>query len=90
MKRLKVLGGRIYLKGNTYRAIIATYTKKKAVDIIKSKTYNIFSYNEFKNYWCETKNKIELELGLNNPEILFYEEKDYSKQYKEYKKEEKE
>lgn len=65
MKELVVYGGRIHLNGKSTRAIVATRTKKKAMELVG------VGVSGFKNYWSETRNEYELEIALAEPEMLF-------------------
>lgn len=66
MRELKVYGGRFFRGGKNYRAVVATRTKKRAIELLK------VSANEFRDYWCETHNAIELEICMANPETIYY------------------
>lgn len=66
MKNYKVWGGLTMQKGTQIRTVIATKTKKKAVELLN------FSYNYFNDYWCETGNKNEIKLALSMPETIIY------------------
>ena len=63
-RELKVYGGRVDHLGKNRRAIVATRTKKKAVELIGC------SRGEFDGYWTETHNEEEIEDGLFFPEVL--------------------
>lgn len=65
MKRLKVFGGLTFVNGKQVRTIIATYTKKRAAELLEVNMY------EFSNFWCETGNEIEVKTALEKPETIF-------------------
>lgn len=70
MKQLKVWGGiGLNKKRKFVRTIVATSTKKKAVELLD------ISMNEFNTYWTETSNPKELTLALKKPETVIYMEK---------------
>ena len=66
MKKYKVWGGLIYGNKGAKRTIIATKTKKKAIELLE------LPYSYFNDYWCETGNEKELKLALSKPETIFY------------------
>lgn len=55
MKQLKVYGGRNNTDG---RMIVAAYTKKQARELSNT------SPHEFKHFWCETANDLELRVAV--------------------------
>lgn len=68
-RELKVYGGRFWVRGYDTRggrAIIATRTKKRAMEILE------LSQSEFYNFWCETGNETELKIALAEPETIFF------------------
>jgi hypothetical protein len=67
-RQLKVYGGKTYVNRKPLRTIIATTTKKRAMEILG------ISVGEFNNYWCETGNEHELKTALNCPETVFVSE----------------
>lgn len=81
-KKLKVFGGTVFYGKSgeprkQVRVIVATFTKKQAVELLNSVNdiaYGI-SYNDFNDYFCETGNDIELsvatEVGLYVSEKIF-------------------
>lgn len=68
---LKVWGGLTWGKRKQMRTIIATTTKKRAMELLDVSAYT------FNLYWCETGNEIELETALAKPETIFIAENDY-------------
>ncbi|MFK5950609.1 MAG: hypothetical protein QM500_17795 [Methylococcales bacterium] len=65
-KKLKVWGGLSVIDGGIQvRAIVATHTKKRAIELLN------LSANEFNRYWMETGNPIELNTALSSPESVF-------------------
>ena len=71
MKKYKVWGGITHQKGNQVRTIVATTSKKRAVEILNEYGHNI-SYYYFNDYWCKTGNKHEIKLAVSQPETIFY------------------
>ena len=61
-KKLKVWGGIKY----QYREIVATYTKKRAIELIGN-----ISVKYFNDYFTETYNNRELLIALETPETVF-------------------
>ena len=47
---IKVFGGSIFIKGKQYRAVIATTSQKKAIEILNNKNIYRINPNEFRNY----------------------------------------
>jgi len=76
MKTLKVYGGS---HNGDYREIVATRTKKKAIEL-----FNI-SYSRFKNYYCETGNEQEIAITTSKPNIVFRAKDNQSNEYFEDK-----
>jgi len=68
----KVFGGLIHNDGQQVRCIVATKTKKRAMELLGLKP----SY--FNDYWYESGNKIELEVALKSPEKVFISKNHYS------------
>ena len=66
MKTLTVWGGLTFNNGKQIRAVVATYTKKKAMELLG------FTYRDFEQSFCETGNTIELQTALAKPETLFF------------------
>jgi len=65
-KKLIVFGGNIFYgtPRKQVRAIVASYTKKQAVELLDTINGGAFSYfRYFKNYFCETGNSIELSVA---------------------------
>ena len=81
MKKYKVWGGEIFIEGKQKRAIVATKTKKEAINLFQ------VSYHRFINYCCETGNETEIKIALSKPNTVFYTDiYDYSiKNYREKK-----
>jgi len=65
MKAFKVWGGLEFVHGKQVRTIVATYTKKRAAELLGVSMYY------FNNYWTKTGNDIELEVALSEPETVF-------------------
>ena len=80
-RKLKVWGGLVIDGGKQFRTILATYTKKRAVELLEPFGISMYHFND---YWCETKNDIELEVGLNNPAKIFVASDSFGKDFKEY------
>jgi len=81
--KLKVYGGPIHYKGKQCRAIVATTSQKKVVELFKNRKVRISLY-EICNYWCETGNEKELKIALAKPNTIFYNDKPfYNKEYME-------
>lgn len=79
-RKLKVYGGLInrseigIFNGNHHpqvRAIVASTTKKGALEIIQ-KYSRCETMHSFSNYWCKTGNAEELRIATANPGRLFY------------------
>ena len=66
MRKMKVWGGLTFKNGNQMRTIVATTTKKKAMELLEMRS----SY-EFNNYWCEAGNDTELTIALAEPNTVF-------------------
>lgn len=62
MKALKVFGGMIFYNGKQVRGIVAAYSKKQAIELLKAVTYEV-SYFTFNTYFCETGNSTELSVA---------------------------
>ncbi|KKM78074.1 hypothetical protein LCGC14_1363590 [marine sediment metagenome] len=71
--KIKVFGGLVHFKGKRYRAIIATTSQKRVIEIFKNKDIWMSLY-EIRNYWTETVNKFEVALALSEPDTIFYTE----------------
>ena len=65
MRKLKTYGGNLFIGNKQQRVIVATTSKKRAIEILPISSY------EFNYYWCETGNDIECKIALENPEIMF-------------------
>lgn len=65
MKKYQVWGGEIFHRGNQVRGIVATFTKKKAMELFE------VSYSEFEGYFCETGNDTELNIALQKTDTVF-------------------
>ena len=72
MRKYKVWGGLTVHRGKQIRTVVATKTKKKAIEIIRQINYIGYSY--FNDYWYETGNEKELKLALAKPETIIYME----------------
>lgn len=59
MKKLKVYGGLVMEGRNQKRTIVAATSQKRAMELLKSKGHPFSAY-EFRGWWGETKNNIEL------------------------------
>ena len=79
MKNYKVFGGLTFVNGKQARTIVATKTKKKAMELLD------VSVSEFNNYWGETGNGIELSVALNKPETVFFSFDTLNKVFREMK-----
>lgn len=77
MKKLKVWGGSA---SGMYREIVATKTKKKAIELFG------VSYSRFKDYYCETGNEKEIAIATSKPNTVFRAKDNYSGVYFEDKK----
>lgn len=77
--KYKVFGGLTFKDGKQVRCIIATKTKKRAIELLKITPF------EFNNYWCDTGNDIECEVALESPETVFISINHYSKSKSDYK-----
>ncbi len=68
---MKVYGTSHYFENNVVqcRAVVATKTKKKAMELLKQSAYT------FKNYTCETGNDKEVPLALAQPETVIIMER---------------
>lgn len=77
MKKLRVWGGSYQ---GMYRHIIATRTKKKAIELFG------ISYSHFTNYYCETGNKQEIVIATSKPNTVFRTKDNESGEYFEDKK----
>lgn len=62
MRELKVWGGSY---DGMYRVIVATKTKKRAIELFG------ISYSRFKDYYCETKNEQEIVIATSKPNTVF-------------------
>lgn len=65
MKQLRVWGGLTFKGGKQVRTIVATRTKKRAMELLKA------SPNTFKDYWSETGNAVEIATALPKPDTIF-------------------
>lgn len=64
-RNMKVYGGLTFIDGKQLRTIVATSTKKRAMEILDESNYS------FNNYWSETSNKVETEIALKEPNTIF-------------------
>jgi len=64
-KKLKVWGGMTFRTGKSSRTLVATYTKKRAMEILGLTPYTM------KEYWSVTGNKVEIEVATGKPETIF-------------------
>ena len=62
VREMKVYGGRVEYLGENRRAVVATRTKKRAIELIGC------SRGEFDGYWTETHNAEEISDALFFPE----------------------
>lgn len=77
---IKVFGGNKHIAGKQHRVIIAARSKKRAAELFKVSMY------EFNNYYCETRNQVELAVAKGSPETVFYTELNYKiKTIEDYK-----
>lgn len=72
MGKLKVWGGLSMVDRIQKRTIVATKTKKRAVELVGTTMY------DFNRYWGETGNVVELNVALNQPETVFVCEDKYT------------
>ena len=63
---LKVYGGLLDIDGVQRRAIVATKTQKKAMELLG------LSYNRFKNYWSEIGNQQQIDAAKEKPNTVLY------------------
>lgn len=77
MKELKVYGGSA---NGQYREIVATRTKKKAIELFG------ISYSHFRDYYCETGNEQEITIATSKPDTVFRTKDNYDRKYFEDKK----
>ena len=75
--KMKVWGGMTFNKGIQVRTIIATPTKKKAMELLDLPS----SY--FNDYWSETGNDIELATALAKPNTIFVAADTLGKEFRE-------
>ena len=63
-KKLKVFGGGIFygIPRKQVRILVASYTKKQAVELLSTVNGSI-NYTHFNNYYCETGNSVELSVA---------------------------
>ena len=73
LSKYKVYGGFTFHNGKQVRTIVATKTKKKAIELLHISAYH------FNDYWCDTGNLIELEAAMLNPEKVLITESHYPK-----------
>ncbi len=78
MRRLKVFG--IGLGGP--RGIVAATSQKRAVAILGVTLYN------FQTFGCETGNKIEVDLAMASPKVVFATPGGYPQRYYRFAEEE--
>ena len=65
MRKIKVYGGLTFVDGKQVRTIVATTTKKRAMELLD------ITITELNNYWCETGNSLELNIALNELDTVF-------------------
>lgn len=65
-RKLTVYGGRHFVGNSQCRMIVATYTKRRAIEILQ------ISASSFRDFWCATGNTRELEIAAREPEVVFY------------------
>ena len=75
--KMKVWGGLTFIKGSQKRTIVATTTKKKAMELLDLTPYH------FNDYWGETGNKIELATALARPNTVFVATDTLGKEFRE-------
>jgi len=65
MKTLKVFGGSIFYGSprKQVRVIVASYTKKQAVELLNTVNFSNMTYPDFNNYFIETGNSTELSVA---------------------------
>jgi hypothetical protein len=78
LSKYKVYGGLTFHNGKQVRTIVATKTKKKAIELLHISAYH------FNDYWCETGNKIELEAALLNIEKVLIATTNYPSSTKDF------
>lgn len=81
MKALKIFGGMIFYNGEQVRGIVAAYTKKQAIELLNTVTYEV-SYFTFNNYFTETGNSIELSVAIEVGVWITYN--NFSKKTEDY------
>lgn len=79
MRELIVWGGLTMIDCEQVRTIVATRTKKRAVELL-----NITMY-DFNGWWCRTGNEIELKTALGTPETVFISTDSHEKKFKTLK-----
>lgn len=86
-RKCKVYGSCIPLIGEKFltakdrfpRAIVSAPTKKRAVELLCQYVGHTTLY-QFNNYWSQTYNPLEVGLGLDNPETVWYNDGYYYEQ----------
>jgi len=63
-KKLKVFNGTSYKRGKAMNVIVATYTKKRACELLD------VSMNLLNNFFPITFNKHQIEVATANPEVV--------------------
>lgn len=64
-KTLKVYAGLSFVNDKAVRTIVATATKRKALELLDEKPYY------FNLYWEISRNETELDVALNHPNTVF-------------------
>lgn len=64
--KYKVWGGLTFKGRNQVRTLVATKTKKRAVELLK------LPYYYFADYWSETYNEKEIKLAMVKTETIIY------------------
>jgi hypothetical protein len=64
-KELKVYGMKLYKSGERYRAVVATTSKTKAIQLFGVSAY------EAKQQMCVTGNSLEIAAAMSEPNTVF-------------------
>lgn len=83
MREYKVYGGLIMMGKKQRKTILATRTKKKALELLEP--FGITA-GHFRDFWNETGNETELKVALAEPETIFVSWADHSLSGKEFVK----
>lgn len=62
---MRVYGGQKFKNGTQLRTIVAAKSKKKAAELVGE------SLHQFRQYWSETGNDIEIKTALKMPGVVF-------------------